>query len=430
MAEPTSALTYYDLILKVAITAGLAYYGAAGNEGAMIPIDAHDLDLCKQIVNDGIKMFIANPPPNGWRWMRRTMSVVLAHAYTGTAEAGTTTSLTDSTIATTYDDDFFNTYVLKITDGTGKDETATVTDYDGTLGKFTFTGGLSGDSTPDTTSKYSIIRSTDVIDEDAARYLLAENFGGEVNGEISYAANTNHGSVIDWCDESVIRAKRAISVSTGYPTLAAIRPYQPTGSALMATRQWELIVDPQPSAVDTIEFPYTLFFNKLRLEAGLATNGAAAAVSDSSLANIYPDDSFKDWKITIISGTGKGATAIITSYVGADGEFFVDDWLYSDDTAAAVNPASGSAYYLEPTTNLHPAGFRFDEVIVAACLAKAEQLIEDVTTGFYQIYMQKELPMAYRADTRSASKNMGPMSDGKKTYRDRYRRNVTTDWDS
>ena len=39
MAEPTSALGFKDLILRVARESGMAYYGSAGDEKAMIPVD-------------------------------------------------------------------------------------------------------------------------------------------------------------------------------------------------------------------------------------------------------------------------------------------------------------------------------------------------------------------------------------------------------
>ena len=419
MSEPTSALSYYGLILRVAREAGIAYYGSGGDEPAMIPVDEHDLDLCKRIVNDAIRMFIADAPPKGWRWMRRIMSVTLtATRITGTADADTdATHLVDLTLATTYTTtDQLVDYYAYILTGTGAGSYAKITAYNKTTGSCTVADWLDaygnpGGTDPTTGSTFAIT-PVETVGGDISRYPLAENFGGEVNGEIHYASDTNHAAIIEWRDEAYIRARRAVTVITGYPQFAAIRPLEFKAGGTGPKRRFELIVNPDPVAVDTLEFPYTLFFDELRLEAGLATNGAAAAISNSSLANIYPDDLYDGWTITVISGTGKGATAVITSYVGADGEFFVDDWLYSDDTAATVNPASGSAYYLEPLGNLHPAGLRFDQAIKAACLAQAEVDIEDITAGFMTMYMQKALPKAYAIDTRSAPRKLGSMNLG------------------
>ena len=70
MAEPNAALTYSDLILAVAEQLGLASYGSTGTSVAAIPTDAFELDKCKRYVQDGIRMFMADSPPNGWRWQR------------------------------------------------------------------------------------------------------------------------------------------------------------------------------------------------------------------------------------------------------------------------------------------------------------------------------------------------------------------------
>ncbi len=444
MSEPTSALSFYDLILRVAREAGIAYYGSVGNEAAMIPVDVHDIDLCRQIVNDGIRMFIADAPPKGWRWMRRIMSVSLtATRITGTVDAIGTGTIADATLEELLDDDgdpvyvddYFEDWYVYVLTGTGAGSYAQVTDYEEDLGVITVADWLDAQGNPGGTDPAIgdtfAITPIETVGGNITRYPLAENFGGEVDGPIEYEADSTHGTNIEWCDESRIRARQSVDTHIGYPKLAAIRPLEYKSGGFGPKRRFELIVDPQPSAAEVVEFPYTLFFDKLRMVAGLATNGAAAAISNSALAKIYPDDLYDGWKISVISGTGKGATAIVTSYVGADGEFFVDDWLYSDDTAAAVNPASGSAYYAEPRANLHPAGFRFDQAILAACLAQAEIDIEDVASGFVQKYMKKALPNAHRIDIRSAPKKLGSMNLQRREYYGRRggRSDITTDHD-
>ena len=77
MSEPTVALTYQDLILVVAEQLGIAYYGPNGDQIAQIPVDAYELDRCKRFVQDGIRMFISDAPPDGWRWQRPLAEVDL-----------------------------------------------------------------------------------------------------------------------------------------------------------------------------------------------------------------------------------------------------------------------------------------------------------------------------------------------------------------
>jgi hypothetical protein len=76
MAESTLALTFQDLVIRVAEYLGVAYYGPNGDEAAQMPPSAtHDREMCERIVNDGIRMFVQASPK--WRWMRPVYSLAL-----------------------------------------------------------------------------------------------------------------------------------------------------------------------------------------------------------------------------------------------------------------------------------------------------------------------------------------------------------------
>lgn len=83
--EPTGGLTFQDLIVRVAEYLGVAHYGENGDEKAQVPTDAHDLDLCKRLVNDGIRMFVSESvhPVNGrpfyWRWVRKLYTLTITN---------------------------------------------------------------------------------------------------------------------------------------------------------------------------------------------------------------------------------------------------------------------------------------------------------------------------------------------------------------
>lgn len=389
MAEPTSALSYRELITELARLAGTAYYGSTGLMPAMPPIDNNALDEIKGVVNRGIKMFMADGPKNGWRWRHRKMSVLFAPPTTGTASAGEATTLTDSALAGTYGDDYFKTFTIGITGGTGIGETAVVTAYDGTLGKFTF-AALSGGSTPDTTSTYRISRSLAVVTGDPARYQLDQDFGG-VESQISYAANTNQASKIQWCDESTIRKLRSTVVQTGSPKLAATRP--------CGTRRYELLVDPAPSAEDVVEFMYKVIFDKLDGETGIATGGSTTTLVDSVQADRFADDHFEGWILTILAGTGAGETITLTGSTGASGTFTF--------ATGPTTPDTTSVYVVEPASNLHPAGIEFDDAIMAACMARMEMELEDAEgDSWLQDYHKRALPDAHRIDARLAPRKL------------------------
>ena len=163
----------------------------------------------------------------------------------------------------------------------------------------------------------------DNIDGDSSRYLLAENFSGDVMGTITMAKDSDRGHIIDWCNEGHIRFLKETNEIDGYPRLAAIRPYSPTGSTLGSSRQFEFVIDPAPIAADTVEFPYRIGFNQL-----------------------------------------------------SEG------------------------------TDLHPAGFRFDDSILSACKAQAEMEFDDLNAGWTERYHKVALPNAIKIDNRSRPRKL------------------------
>jgi hypothetical protein len=83
MADPTLSLSFSDLIIRVAEYLGMAYYGASGAEVAQVPQDAHDLELCKRLVNDGYRKFINSNPR--WQFLTPTISVTFVAGQTAYA---------------------------------------------------------------------------------------------------------------------------------------------------------------------------------------------------------------------------------------------------------------------------------------------------------------------------------------------------------
>lgn len=426
MSEPTSTLSFEDLVKRIAELLEIADWDTTDGT-LLVPVtDKYDLEQCVRYANNAIRMFIADAPPKGWRWMNRIHSLAMAITYTGTATGGSGTTLVDSGIADSHDDDFFNGYDIHITAGTGIGESAAITDYTGASGTFTF-AALSGASTPDTTSQYSIAKSTDAIDGDGSRYMLPENFGGDVKGKITYVASSAHGTRINWCDEAWIREWRSTTVQTGYSVLAAIRPYSPTSSTIATNRRWEIMFEPRPATIQTVEFPYTMHFNELQLRGGTATSASATTIADTSRHE--PDDFFNDWVVKCIHGTGKYSYATVTDYTGATGSFTVADWLDESGGAGGTDPVSGDRYIVQPAANIHPAGFQFDNAIEAACKARAQIETADVGDNWIQEYRQVALPEAHRLDGRSAPRRLGPLTNERRTRRREFFDDVTTDHD-
>ena len=416
MAEPTSVLSYYDLILRTAELAGVAYYGSDGAQRALIPIDdVNTFDKCKRIVNDGIRMFMAGAPPFGWRWKNRIQSVTFGSVET-TGEcdsAGSSTTLVDSDLEDTYDtDDEINGYYVY---DTTQNIYGIVTGYVASTGTITCSAGwldyddASSSLTPADEDEYAI---TDVktVAGDKARYWLDQDFG-RVAGEITWAKDSSRGHNLTWSHEAEIRTRREVTVNTGYPRLAAVRRYR-------NQRRWELIVDPSPVATDTILFPYELGFDELRMEGGIGNAGDNVSITDADLADLYPVSYFVGWKITLIDGTGRFSYATVTEYTTA-GKFTVADWLSRDGTAGGKDPGATTAYYVEPVYNKHPAGLLFDDAILSACKAQVEMQYEDVQGGYVQKFYNKDLLDAQTADARTAPRKLGKLTRGGVRYQGR-----------
>jgi hypothetical protein len=411
MTEPSSLLTVLGLATRIAKEAGTAYRGTNGTDRAMPPVNKDDLEDIKQVINDGIRQFESDAPTSGWQWRRRILQVNISGLeITGIVDSVTdpalpsTPTLVDLALASVYDtNDDLNGYWIYILTGTGQYSYAQITDYVAVTGTITVVdwldaNGNTGGVHPAASSTYIITRY-ETVGGDIARYPLPENFGGEINGPIGYYKDANHSQFIGWTSEAIIRNQQQASGGTGYPYLAAIRSLEPTSSSLGPKRRYELALYPDPVQVDILEFPYILVFNGVDFETGVATGGSTLTVADTSRDE--PDNYFNGWRIDIIGGTGRGAYAIVTDYTGSTGVFTVADWL-----GGPSDPTVDSVYFVQPANNLHPAGVKFDEVVKAACLAEGEQYFEGKApsgafSGAIERYVQKALPKAYEADTRS-----------------------------
>jgi len=251
MAEPTSVLTFTDLILKVAKKLGVAYFGANSDEVAQIPVDAHDLAECKALVNDAIRMFIHDgPQPNGWRWLRPVASLSLWPSVSLNAANPILTAVFASGVTTLVSTSaaFFPSMEYK---------SIVIT----TVGTFTITEYVSTTSikvSGDASAAHGTNKTFSVTAD--GNYTLPQLFGGQHLGQIIYAASTNRGMYLDWCDESAIRAWRQdLSSDSGTPWKAAIR-IKDTGSP---RKRWELMTYPIPSELLVVEFPYQIHFDSL-----------------------------------------------------------------------------------------------------------------------------------------------------------------------
>jgi hypothetical protein len=323
MSFPTSAKTFAQLQTDVAEALSIAYYGAAGTGVAAPPNDTQDADKVKRIINDAIRMFIADAPPQGWNWLEPTDSLTLWASF-AVDDTITATGVHDSgyTTITASEDMFYETML-------GHD--ITITDS-GTYTIYSYTSAtevvIEGD--------HEFVDKTFSMTANG-NYTMPLHFGGEYSDRLTYAAESGIATNIEWCNATEIREHRRLSgVSTGYPSLASVRITSTNG-------RWELMAFPTPSTDLTVELKYPIHFDLLT----------------------------------------------------ADGDY-------------------------------HPAGYKFDDAVLAACLARAQMDEGSLLQGRMEYYRQIALPNAYRTDARSRPRKLGKLSTGRsRRYEPAYRH---ADW--
>jgi hypothetical protein len=251
MSEPTSTLTFRDLVKEVAHKLGIGYYGSDGTEELQAPTDTHDLDECKRHVNNAIRMFINDAPrPNGWRWLSPVGSMVLfapvAEKDGRTVSGGSYDSTEDETQVTSTED-IFHPSMEEKTLTLNNGNTYTLKRHVDAKNFY-----VDGDASGESSEKFS-------IDPDGS-WTMPRDFSGQVTGEITYDSNTNQGVSLNWVNEAMIRAWREdITDETGDPFWVALRVMS-TGRP---RRRWELVAYPEPDEDFVILFPYTIHFDKL-----------------------------------------------------------------------------------------------------------------------------------------------------------------------
>lgn len=302
--EPTSALNFGSLVTNVAYKLGVASYGSTGTGVPALPTDPYNLSICQTIVNDAIRMLIADGGGK-WYWQDQEVQVdswpnigpdstgstyVTSTAYNSTLNLTTLTLTSPGTppanstaYPTTYVPQFFQTMELRVIWMNGVPSTG----FPGWLPSYSTTAG-STVGTPLTIVNYlgptqiqvsgsyastalsTLAASTHVPFSMATLgdFTLPNNFDGAYTSEITWIAGTNRAVYLDWVDESSIRQQRQLyAMQFGIPTMASVRPIPlPSIAQIAVTPQrprWELNFWVAPSEYLSVNFAYMLSFNSL-----------------------------------------------------------------------------------------------------------------------------------------------------------------------
>lgn len=135
----------------------------------------------------------------------------------------------------------------------------------------------------------------DNVDNDSARYIMPDGFGGDTSQPVTYGTAQDVWGVLETVPESLVRAWRSASTAhTGEPRYIAFRPLEDDEVPENTRGRWEAIFYPDPGSAYVIAFSYRHFFTALttvtqRQPAGIEFDEAVKAAA-IALAEIERDD--------------------------------------------------------------------------------------------------------------------------------------------
>lgn len=383
-----SALTFDDLQVHVALQLGVAYYGADGTEVAQAPTDTYTLQMVKDYVNGGIRMLLNDAPPEGWKWQQPTASLVLWPTSSSTANGAPSFGDPESTV--TVHARMF---------------------HDSMLGhKLEFTVTSTADGTP----TYTSANATTVVDVDDA--IFSGVFA--VGQTITFSATGNSYTVNTITDTTTVIVDGDASGEADGDTVTITRDY------VIEAVTSELVVDVTGDASGesdgatvtvTANGNYTLPSTFSGEYSGPITY--AAGTTTGAFIGWGSEGEIRRYRENVTTQTGYPTRAAIRkSSVARRWEMVVYPTPAADYTVEFPYELHFTA--LSATTDVHPAGVQYDEVIMAASEAYAEMKGEDALKGRVQYYQQKALLGAYRINARSVPKKLGNLLGRRAPYRD------------
>jgi hypothetical protein len=390
VTEPNAALSYGDLILNVAEQLGVAYYGPNGDQTAQVPVDAYTLDKCKRFVHDGIRMFMADAPPNGWRWQRPLAEI-----------------------------DLWQEKGIAMPPGSAGPNLATSAHVAGT----TYVTSTSAWFNASMVGQVLAVRSVGLFTIDA--YISPTS--------VSLTAGTD----FSWQGGQTF----LVTPGTGVPTMTGVWDTVDTTTITASAGTFYPSTEGKTLFVLDEADPRTLgtYVNDTTMTIDDAT-GAQAWIGSKrfnlSSEGIYalPQNFGGEvaGEITYQAGSNRG---VPINWIGElEIRRLRENWnsVSGNPYYAAVRrnntdsrrwdlfiyPNTGGTYRVEfpfivyfdkivNLTDMHPAGFAHDETVKAAALAQAEMQGEDSLSNRMQYYRDIMLPNSYRIDGRSAARRLG-----------------------
>lgn len=443
-AEPSSVLTFGNLITEVAYKIGCASYGTSGTGAPDVPTDAHDLAVCQRIVNKALRMFIHDaPPPNGWRWIRpvaqvdlypqisydtsaipRTFVQITANSsgpLTGTSTLTLSTPATGDVTATpSYVPAFFESMELRTIYLNGNPPVSVVG----------YNPPIAPDRPNNSPVTATITRSSTTATVTVPSGTAGWAVGNTVNISGAAQPQYNGNQVILALTSTTFTftvAGSPATPATGSITAAFLGQVGTPFTILQYLSPTQIVVDGDATILG---FPTNCPFSFAQLgDYTLPANfggqycGEITYVQNTNRGMIlsWTDEATirsRRQNYNVESGTPYAAAVRLMptpSYRGvtnASGLMSVRrrwelmTWRISSEYLSIVFPYVLHFQNMVNLTDVSPAPFAHDETIKAACLAVAEKEVTD-SYGVDWEYYQKALQNSYRIDAMSAPKRIG-----------------------
>jgi hypothetical protein len=388
MGEPTAALSYADLVLAVAIKANVAYYGPDGNQQAQIPVEAFDLAECTRMVQNGVRMFMADAPPTGWRWQRPLAEIDLwpekgIAMPPGSAGPNLVTAIYDGVSKTvvTATSAWFNASQVGLVLAVRATGLFTITDFVTSTsvkvaGNVAWMGG----------------QTFLVQDPTGAPTMTASYSGTTLLTTITAPAGTFYPSTEG---KTLFITDKAASITLlRYLTDSTMTVQGDVTWAAPAARTFNL------SSQGTYALPQNFggeVTGEITYQAGSNRGVPITWTSELELRRLR-----ENWNS--VSGNPYYAAVRLNNSVPRRW-----DLLVYPNTGGTYRVEFPFILYFDKITDLsdmHPAGFQHDDAVLAACLAALEMRGDELGT-WVQDYRQRALPNSYKIDARSASRRLG-----------------------
>jgi hypothetical protein len=416
MAEPSGALTYNDLLTLLAEQLGVAYYGPNGDLDAAPPIDVYELGRLTRILKGGIRMFISDAPPNGWRWQRplaevdlwRDLGVQMPPASAGpnyltSTFSGVATHVT-STVAT------FSPASVGLLLAVRDTGVFLIVSYISST-EITLAGNVSWGNAghtfnftdpaatvlPTMTGVWNGVALTTITADPGTFYPSSEGKSLFITNEATVRTLGNY----------VSDTTMTIADATGAQAWTGAKTFSLSAQGVYALPsnfggEYCGPITYQAGSNRGVPINWTSDVEIRRLRENwnsVSGNPYYAAIRRNNTQN-------RRWELMVYPNTG-GTYRVEFPYV-----------IYFDDM---INP-----------TDMHIAGFQHDEAILAAILAYGEMSGEDTLSGRMDYYRKTQLPNSYRIDARSAPRRLGYVGNPRSTtvslrdFRQYFRRPTVT----